>query len=122
MAPTPTDILFVVDNSGSMADEQENLAQNFDQFIQQIAGAGDYRIAVVTTDLRLNEPRYVALPGILRAKSKPLTVTTLAELGVTPEHRTRTYGLSAPPRRSRGTRVADVAELVRRLREEARVL
>lgn len=54
--PTPADILFVVDNSGSMADEQENLARNFEFFINQIAGtgdqaAGDYRIAVVTTDL-----------------------------------------------------------------------
>src|SRR5262245_28774988 len=48
--PTPADILFVVDNSGSMADEQENLAANFDRFISQIAGAGDYHIAVVTTD------------------------------------------------------------------------
>ncbi|MBK8012413.1 MAG: VWA domain-containing protein [Deltaproteobacteria bacterium] len=49
--PTPADILFVVDNSGSMADEQENLALNFDAFIRNIAGSGDYQIAVVTTDL-----------------------------------------------------------------------
>ena len=48
--PTPADILFVVDNSGSMEDEQENLAANFGRFIDQIAGTGDYRIAVVTTD------------------------------------------------------------------------
>ncbi|MCK6551324.1 VWA domain-containing protein [Myxococcota bacterium] len=48
--PTPADILFVVDNSGSMADEQENLARNFEAFITQIAGAGDYQIMVVTTD------------------------------------------------------------------------
>ncbi|MCB9654597.1 MAG: VWA domain-containing protein [Deltaproteobacteria bacterium] len=48
--PTPADILFVVDNSGSMADEQENLALNFDAFIRNIAGSGDYQIAVVTTD------------------------------------------------------------------------
>jgi hypothetical protein len=49
--PTPADILFVVDNSGSMADEQENLAANFEAFITQIAGAGDYQIMVVTTDV-----------------------------------------------------------------------
>jgi hypothetical protein len=49
--PTPADILFVVDNSGSMEDEQRNLADNFDRFINEIAGSGDYRIAVVTTDL-----------------------------------------------------------------------
>jgi hypothetical protein len=48
--PTPADILFVVDNSGSMADEQDNLARNFEAFISQIAGAGDYQIGVVTTD------------------------------------------------------------------------
>src|SRR5688500_11827035 len=49
--PTPADILFVVDNSGSMADEQEILAANFDAFINQIAGAGNYQIGIVTTDL-----------------------------------------------------------------------
>ncbi|MEM7675233.1 MAG: hypothetical protein AAF449_04420 [Myxococcota bacterium] len=49
-APTPADILFIVDNSGSMREEQENLAENFELFINEIAGGGDYRIAVVTTD------------------------------------------------------------------------
>src|SRR5262245_37249544 len=49
--PTPADILFVVDNSGSMADEQQRLADNFDKFINQIAGAGDYQIGIVSTDL-----------------------------------------------------------------------
>lgn len=78
--------------------------------------------AVVTTDLRLNEPRYVALPGIMRAKNKPLEETTQAALGVAIESRTRVLGMAPPPRRSRGVRVADVPELVRRLREEAKVL
>ncbi len=57
IAPVPADILFVVDNSCSMADEQDKLAQNFDAFINEIAGAAnlDYRIAVVTTDLSLND-------------------------------------------------------------------
>ncbi|MBI2374404.1 MAG: VWA domain-containing protein [Deltaproteobacteria bacterium] len=49
--PVPADILFVVDNSGSMADEQENLARNFDAFINQIAGTGNYRIGIITTDV-----------------------------------------------------------------------
>jgi hypothetical protein len=49
--PTPADVLFIVDNSGSMADEQENLARNFSAFINAIAGAGDYQLAIVTTDL-----------------------------------------------------------------------
>ncbi|MCA9550690.1 MAG: VWA domain-containing protein [Myxococcales bacterium] len=52
--PVPVDILFVVDNSGSMADEQENLATNFNSFIDQVAGSVDYRIGVVTTDLDTN--------------------------------------------------------------------
>jgi electron transfer flavoprotein beta subunit len=78
--------------------------------------------AVVTTDLRLNEPRYVALPGIIRAKNKPLEETTPAALGVAIESRTRVLGMAPPPRRSRGVRVADVPELVRRLREEAKVI
>jgi electron transfer flavoprotein beta subunit len=78
--------------------------------------------AVVTTDLRLNEPRYVALPGIMRAKNKPLEETTPAALGVALESRVQTLALAPPPQRSRGVRVADVAELVRRLREEAKVL
>jgi electron transfer flavoprotein beta subunit len=78
--------------------------------------------AVLTTDLRLNEPRYVALPGILRAKNKPLEETTPAALGATLESRTRVLGVAPPPRRARGVRVADVPELVRRLREEARVI
>jgi electron transfer flavoprotein beta subunit len=78
--------------------------------------------AVVTTDLRLNEPRYVALPGIMRAKNKPLEETTPAALEVAIESRTRVLGLAPPPRRSRGVRVADVPELVRRLREEAKVI
>lgn len=52
LTPTPADILFVVDNSGSMADEQENLAANFNRFIEQTAGTGTYRIAVITTDMR----------------------------------------------------------------------
>jgi electron transfer flavoprotein beta subunit len=78
--------------------------------------------AVVTTDLRLNEPRYVALPGIMRAKNKPLAETSPVALGVDTLPRTRTLRLSPPPRRGRGQRVADVTELVRRLREEARVL
>jgi electron transfer flavoprotein beta subunit len=78
--------------------------------------------AVVTTDLRLNEPRYVALPGIMRAKNKPLEETTQAALGVAIESRTRVLDLAPPLRRSRGVRVADVPELVRRLREEAKVI
>lgn len=68
--PTPADILFVVDNSGSMADEQENLAVNFDRFINQIAGAGDYQIGVVSTD-QVNQIEREGLAGQSYASEYP---------------------------------------------------
>jgi len=74
--------------------------------------------AVVTTDLRLNEPRYIKLPDIMKAKKKPLDVTTLAELGVTaPVAGIRTLKFEAPPTRSRGVMVKDAAELVAALQQ-----
>jgi electron transfer flavoprotein beta subunit len=68
--------------------------------------------AVVTTDLRLNQPRYVKLPEILKAKSKPLVVLRLAELGVEAQPQFTVHGFTAPPARAAGVRVKDVAELV----------
>jgi electron transfer flavoprotein beta subunit len=69
--------------------------------------------AVVTTDLRLNEPRYIKLPDIMKAKKKPLDVTSLAELGVAPPaQRIRTLKFDSPPQRSRGVMVKDASELV----------
>ena len=74
--------------------------------------------AVVTTDLRLNEPRYIKLPDIKKAKKKPLDVTTLAELGVAaPAEGIRTLKFEAPPTRSRGVMVKDAAELVAALQQ-----
>ncbi len=78
--------------------------------------------AVITADLRLNEPRYVALTGIVRARSKPLEILTPADLGVSPQVRVRLVAVEKPPARQAGKRVQDVAELVRLLREEARVI
>jgi electron transfer flavoprotein beta subunit len=73
---------------------------------------------VVTTDLRLNEPRYIKLPDIMKAKKKPLEVTTLAELGVAaPAEGIRTLKFEAPPTRSRGVMVKDAAELVAALQQ-----
>jgi electron transfer flavoprotein beta subunit len=73
---------------------------------------------VVTTDLRLNEPRYIKLPDIMKAKKKPLDVTTLAELGVAaPALGIRTLKFEAPPTRSRGVMVKDAAELVAALQQ-----
>ncbi len=78
--------------------------------------------AIITADLRLNEPRYVALTGIVRARSKPLETLTPADLGVQPTTRVRLTQVEAPPARKAGKRVSDVHELVRLLREEARVI
>lgn len=78
--------------------------------------------AVITADLRLNEPRYVALTGIVRARSKPLEMLTPEDLGVSPTVRVRLVKVEAPPARQAGKRVADVKELVRLLKEEARVI
>ncbi len=78
--------------------------------------------AVVTADLRLNEPRYVKLPNIMKAKKKPLEVIAPADLGVDIRPRLEILKVEEPPKRSGGIKVADVAELVDKLRNEARVL
>jgi electron transfer flavoprotein beta subunit len=78
--------------------------------------------AVITADLRLNEPRYVSLPGIMKAKKKPIEELALADLGVTALSRTAVLKLESPPRRKAGVRVKSVDELVDRLRHEAKVI
>jgi electron transfer flavoprotein beta subunit len=78
--------------------------------------------AVVTTDLRLNEPRYVTLPNIMKAKKKPLEVVKPEALGVDITPRLKTLSVTEPPKRSAGVKVADVAELVAKLKNEARVI
>ena len=78
--------------------------------------------AVVTTDLRLNEPRYIKLPNIMQAKHKPLQSLTVQELGVELAPRLKTLRVAEPPPRRGGVKVTSVAELVDKLRNEARVL
>lgn len=78
--------------------------------------------AIVTTDLRLNEPRYVALPNIMKARAKPLVKKTPEELGVEMTATQKTIKLSEPQKRARGIKVKDVAELVDKLKNEAKVL
>ncbi|AMR82033.1 electron transfer flavoprotein subunit beta/FixA family protein [Cupriavidus nantongensis] len=77
--------------------------------------------AVITTDLRLNEPRYVTLPNIMKAKKKPLEVLRAEELEVDVRPRLRTLHVEEPPSRSAGVRVPDVAALVALLKSEAKV-
>jgi electron transfer flavoprotein beta subunit len=78
--------------------------------------------AVVTTDLRLNEPRYATLPNIMKAKKKPLDVTTPAALGVDIAPRLTTLKVAEPAKRSAGEMVADVASLINKLKNEAKVI
>lgn len=74
--------------------------------------------AVVTTDLRLNEPRFIKLPDIMKAKSKPLETVTLGELGIEAGGGLKTTHFAAPAQRSRGVMVKDAAELVAKLKEK----
>jgi electron transfer flavoprotein beta subunit len=78
--------------------------------------------AVVTTDLRLNEPRYVTLPNIMKAKKKPLEVLKPADLGVDVTPRLKTLKVAEPLKRGAGIKVPDVATLVDKLKNEAKVL
>ncbi|MCL4757389.1 MAG: electron transfer flavoprotein subunit beta/FixA family protein [Rhodocyclaceae bacterium] len=78
--------------------------------------------AVVTTDLRLNEPRYATLPNIMKAKKKPLETVKPEDLGVDVRPRLAMLKVAEPPKRSAGERVADVAQLVTKLKNEAKVI
>jgi electron transfer flavoprotein beta subunit len=78
--------------------------------------------AVVTADLRLNEPRYVTLPNIMKAKKKPLAVVKPADLGVDVAPRLKTLKVTEPPKRGAGVKVPDVATLVAKLKNEAKVI
>ena len=78
--------------------------------------------AVLTTDLRLNEPRYVTLPNIMKAKKKPLESLKPADLGVDVAPRIKTLKVSEPPKRGAGVKVPDVATLVAKLKNEAKVI
>jgi electron transfer flavoprotein beta subunit len=78
--------------------------------------------AIVTTDLRLNEPRYATLPNIMKAKKKPLDTVKPDALGVDVAPRLKTLKVAEPPKRKGGGKVADVKELVAKLRNEAKVI
>ncbi|MGZ5790492.1 MAG: electron transfer flavoprotein subunit beta/FixA family protein, partial [Burkholderiaceae bacterium] len=78
--------------------------------------------AIITTDLRLNEPRYVTLPNIMKAKKKTLDVVKPADLGVDVAPRLKTLKVVEPPKRTAGIKVPDVATLVNKLKNEAKVI
>lgn len=78
--------------------------------------------SIVTTDLRLNEPRYASLPNIMRARKKPIDVTTPEQLGVDITTQLVTLGIREAPKRQAGKKIATVQELVAALRNEVRVI
>jgi electron transfer flavoprotein beta subunit len=78
--------------------------------------------AIVTADLRLNEPRYASLPNIMKARKKPIAIVKPADLGVDPAPRLTTLKVTEPPKRLAGKKVGSVAELVEKLRNEAKVI
>ena len=78
--------------------------------------------AIVTTDLRLNEPRYASLPNIMKARKKPIETIKPADLGVDPAPRLKTVKVAEPPKRQAGVKVGSVAELVAKLKTEAKVI
>jgi electron transfer flavoprotein beta subunit len=78
--------------------------------------------AIITADLRLNEPRYASLPNIMKARKKPIATVKPDELGVDPAPRLTLVKVAEPPRRTAGKKVGSVAELVQKLRTEAKVI
>ena len=78
--------------------------------------------AIVTCDLRLNEPRYASLPNIMKAKKKPLEILSASEIGVDTTPRVQQIKVEEPPKRKAGIKVANVAELVQKLKNEAKVI
>jgi len=78
--------------------------------------------AIVTTDLRLNEPRYASLPNIMKAKNKPIDHVTPADFGVEINSGLKTLSITPPAERAAGIKVESVAELVDKLRTEAKII
>jgi electron transfer flavoprotein beta subunit len=102
-----------------LADGELNVTREVDAGLEKVT----LRLpAIVSTDLRLNEPRYASLPNIMKAKKKPVDVLSPDELGVDTAPRLKLLKVEEPPRRQAGVKVASVAELVQKLRQEAKVI
>ena len=102
-----------------VAGDKVNVTREIDGGLQTVALALP---AIVTTDLRLNEPRYASLPNIMKAKKKPLETVKPDALGVDVAPRIKTLQVAEPAKRSAGIKVADVATLVAKLKNEAKVI
>jgi electron transfer flavoprotein beta subunit len=102
-----------------LQDESVIITREIDEGLEQIKTVLPI---VVTCDLRLNEPRYASLPNIMKAKKKPIDSFTSEELGVDVSLRIKQLKVDEPPKRTKGIMVADVAELVQKLKHEAKVI
>ena len=102
-----------------VAGDKVNVTREVDGGLETVALSTP---AIITTDLRLNEPRYVTLPNIMKAKKKQLDTVKPADLGVDVAPRIKTLKVSEPPKRSAGIKVPDVATLVDKLKNEAKVI
>jgi electron transfer flavoprotein beta subunit len=102
-----------------MVDGKVNVTREVDGGLETLALSLP---AIITTDLRLNEPRYVTLPNIMKAKKKPLETLKPEDLGVDVSPRIKTLKVSEPPKRGAGIKVPDVATLVEKLKNEAKVI
>ena len=102
-----------------LADDKVNVTREVDGGLETVALSLP---AVITTDLRLNEPRYAKLPNIMKAKKKPLEIIPVADTGVDINPHLKTLKVVEPPARKAGVKVASVTELVEKLRNEAKVI
>ncbi|MTD33519.1 electron transfer flavoprotein subunit beta/FixA family protein [Paludibacterium denitrificans] len=103
----------------TIADGQADITREIDGGLETLTVK---LLTVVTTDLRLNEPRYASLPNIMKAKKKPLQVVTPASLGVDIAPRLKQLKVDEPAKRGAGVKVSDVAELIAKLKHEANVI
>ena len=103
----------------NVADGKVNVTREIDGGLQTVALNLP---AIVTTDLRLNEPRYASLPNIMKAKKKPLDVLSPADLGVDTTTRVKLLKVTPPAERQAGIKVADVDQLIEKLKNEAKVI
>lgn len=102
-----------------LSDDSANVTREVDGGLETLSVSLP---AIVTTDLRLNEPRYPTLPNIMKAKKKPLDVMALADTGVDASKRVTTLNVAPPPERSAGVMVESVADLVDKLKNEAKAI
>ena len=106
-------------NTVNVSGDEVHVAREVDGGLQTVALKMP---AIITTDLRLNEPRYASLPNIMKAKKKPIDTVTPVDLGVDVQSGLRTVSVEAPPVRSAGIKVGSVDELIAKLKTEAKVI